>query len=251
MSHQNSVLLFYSSHCNHCQQLLQNIKQSQIQDSLQQICIDKLPRHRIPANVKNVPTLVIAGEMQPLVGQNVFKWVQQKIVQKQKQNQSNSISNNSSNGPSGPSAWHVNEMGSSFSDSYSFINGDKDSSIPKNFEFITKNNFDVKNPFPQSNSQQQQQQQSQFSRQQQQSQFSRQQQQPQFSQQQQPQFSQQQQQSPFLNQQFSQQNTNPNFDVSQMSPPMQNSDDLSKRMEQLQMARDNDVPQQAPRIGSY
>ena len=326
MSHQNSVLLFYSSHCNHCQQLLQNIKQSQIQDSLQQICIDKLPRHRIPANVKNVPTLVIAGEMHPLVGQNVFKWVQQKIVQKQKQNQSNSMSNNSSNAPSGPSAWHVNEMGSSFSDSYSFINGDKDSSIPKNFEFITKNNFDVKNPFPQSNSQQHQQQQqpqrqqqfsqqqfsqqqqqfsqqqqpqfsqqqqqpqfsqqqqpqisqqqqlqfsqqqqaqfsqqqqAQFSQQQQQPQFSQQQQQqqpqfsqqqPQFSQQQQPQFSQQQQQSPFSNQQFSQQNTNPNFDVSQMSPPMQNSDDLSKRMEQLQMDRDNDVPQQVPRIGSY
>ena len=249
MSQQNSILLFYSAHCNHCSQLLQIIKQSQLQNSIQQICIDSLPRHRIPANVKNVPTLVIAGTMQPLVGQNVFKWVQQKALEKKKQQQATSISNNTSE--SGPSAWQGNEMGSSFSDPYSFINASTESSIPKNFEFIKENNFNVKDPFPNVSSQQQQQQQPQqqpqFS-QQQQPQFS--QQQPQFSQQQQPQFSQQKQQSPFLNQQFSQQNTNPNFDVSQMSPPMQNTDDLSQRMEQLQMARESDVPQQAPRIGS-
>jgi hypothetical protein len=272
MSQQNSILLFYSAHCNHCSQLLQTIKQSQLQNSIQQICIDKLPRHRIPGNVKNVPTLVIAGTMQPLVGQNVFKWVQQKALEKKKQIQASSVSNNTSE--SGPSAWHVNEMGSSFSDPYSFINASKESSIPKNFEFITENKFNVKDPFPNALSQQPQQSQSQaqfsqpqqqpqFSQPQQQPQFSQQQQpqfsqqqQPQFSQQQQPQFSQQQQQPQFSQQQFSQQpqfsqqNINENFDISQMSPPNQNTDDLSQRMENLQMARETDVPQQAPRIGS-
>jgi hypothetical protein len=287
MSQQNSILLFYSAHCNHCSQLLQTIKQSQLQNSIQQICIDKLPRHRIPGNVKNVPTLVIAGTMQPLVGQNVFKWVQQKALEKKKQIQASSVSNNTSE--SGPSAWHGSEMGPSFSDPYSFINASKESSIPKNFEFITENNFNVKDPFPnalsqqpqQSQSQQRQQQQAQFSQPQQQAQFSQPQQQPQFSQpQQQPQFSQQQQpqfsqqqpqfsqqQQPQFSQQqqysqqqqqypqqqqpqFSQQNINENFDISQMSPPNQNTDDLSQRMENLQMARETDVPQQAPRIGS-
>ena len=149
-----SVLLFYSSRCPHSKQFLEETQKSGIQD-FHKVCLDNTPRERIPAVVKSVPALVFAGTNQCLQGEQAFQWLNQQMHAKhqhaqQKQQQQVSSTSNSMNDGNEPSAWQMTEMGSSFSDTYSFIdnsftesgqiqtnNGGSGSTIPKNFAFLS------------------------------------------------------------------------------------------------------------------
>ena len=122
--------------------------------SFNKICLDTTPRERIPSVVTSVPALVFAGKNQCVQGENAFKWLSQEIHAKQQAAQRSkqlnpSASHNATAGE--PLAWHSTEMGSSLSDSYSFIdnsftesgagnqapsNNGGGSTIPKNFEFL-------------------------------------------------------------------------------------------------------------------
>ena len=150
-------ILFYSNHCHHCKQLLQLVQSSQLSSQLKQICIDNIPRHRIPASVKSVPTVVVSGSLTTLVGQEAFKWIQEQ-VQKEKAASANNASPQGGPGGGsggGPDGYMNLEMGNAFSDSYSFIGND--SVIPKNFSFLSDKDAagaNVKsNPFEQSSMQ--------------------------------------------------------------------------------------------------
>ena len=132
------------------------------------MCIDNTPRERIPITVKSVPALVFAGSNQCLQNEKAFQWLKQQVQEQQqrsqKQQQSNVGGNDSSAGGGGggggggePSAWQSTEMGSSFSDTYSFLDnsftesgaghplkentGGSGSTIPKNFAFLEGTSF--------------------------------------------------------------------------------------------------------------
>ena len=178
MSQQSqSHVLFYSNRCQHSQQFVQQLKQAGMADRVTQVCIDHTPRHRIPGTVKSVPTLVIAGSLTPLVGDQAFLWLQEEARQEQERRKQQAQQYASmgggtggqgqpgpGGGSGGPEAWHGAEMGGgSYSDAYSFIGADTSaqgsgSSIPKSFAFLGGGGggsspqapaVDVKQPFPQ------------------------------------------------------------------------------------------------------
>ena len=156
-----------------------------VSSSVHRISIDTTPRERIPSTVKSVPTLILAGQMQPLVGDQAFGWLhsqkqqqqaqmQQRMQQMHQQQSSAQMggppSGSANGGATGsatgsgsePSAWQCTEMGASFSDTYSFLdnsytemgpgaqsasNGNGGgSTIPKNFAYITPPEYNVKQP---------------------------------------------------------------------------------------------------------
>ena len=158
-----TILLFYSNKCPHSRQFLEKCEQYGIQ-SMHRICVDNTPRGRIPTVVKSVPALVFSGSNQSMQGDQAFQWLEQQIHQKQQktqQRQQSQLSQSNSTGTVGnaqingePLAWQSTEMGSSFSDTYSFIdnsftetgqaptgdNGGSGSTIPKNFSFLSEPN---------------------------------------------------------------------------------------------------------------
>jgi len=129
---------------------LQELQPLGIASSVHQISIDTTPRGRIPSTVTSVPTLIMVGQNDPLVGDHAFGWLnaqkqqqqahqqhayqqqahpQQASAQTQPARAPNSLqqgggpSANVGGGGGGgePSAWQCVEMGPTFSDTYSFL----------------------------------------------------------------------------------------------------------------------------------
>ena len=125
-------VLFYSNFCKYCSEFLKNINEMNI--NFTTICVDN-NKSRLPPFVKSVPTIIVQGQSQPLVGDNVFEWLK---AQK------------NTNGPNAEeiSPYHANEMGTMFSDSFSFLDSDdtkEGQPISHNFEFLGSN-FSISTP---------------------------------------------------------------------------------------------------------
>jgi hypothetical protein len=129
----SQVVLFYSNHCQHSKTFLLQLQEANV--DLNKVCVDSTPRDRIPSIVRSVPALIIAGHAEPVVGDQAFSW-----LKSQKQSAQPQRADGGQPGqqppPDGPAAWHMEEMGSSFSDQYSFLDSHTGSSIPKNFSFL-------------------------------------------------------------------------------------------------------------------
>lgn len=146
-------LLFYSNRCTHSRQFLQQLQTLPCASSVHQVCIDTTPRERIPSTVRSVPTLIVAGSLNPLVGDAAFQWLhterqraqQQQSQQQQQQQQAMGGGGGGSVAGGEPSAWQSTEMGASFSDTYSFLDSGG-ASIPKNFAFVEGGAANVKQP---------------------------------------------------------------------------------------------------------
>ena len=168
----HSHLLFYSNRCTHSRQFLQQLQSlPNLATSVHQVCIDTTPRERIPSTVRSVPTLIVAGNLNPLVGDAAFQWLhterqraQQQAAQQSQQQQAMGGGGGGGGGAVAavggePSAWQSTEMGASFSDTYSFLNGGDVNNIPKNFAFVQGEAANVKQPAALMQQQQQSQQQ--------------------------------------------------------------------------------------------
>ena len=153
-----SILLFYSNRCPHSRQFIEDSQKYGV-SAFHKICIDNTPRERIPNTVKSVPALVFAGSNQCLQSEQAFQWLRQQVQENQKRKQQQQQEGLAGNGQpqqadngGEPSAWQSTEMGSTFSDTYSFLdnsfteagagqqpkenNGGSGSTIPKNFAFL-------------------------------------------------------------------------------------------------------------------
>ena len=67
-------VLFYSNNCDHSKTFLLNLMKSNVNDLVRKICVDN--NSKIPSVVKSVPTLVARGINRPLVGEQVFAWLE-------------------------------------------------------------------------------------------------------------------------------------------------------------------------------
>lgn len=121
----NKDILFYSNYCDHCKEFTNNLsKFPNIKQQLYLFCIDN-NREKIPFSIKSVPSM-ITKDKKVLSGKDVFIWFE----------------NEKKNDTTDPLAWHNNEMGSTFSDGYSFLEedtaakGSGGSSIAHSFSFI-------------------------------------------------------------------------------------------------------------------
>lgn len=124
-------ILFYSNYCNYCKQFNDNLNKYQdIKNKLHLFCIDN-NREKVPTIIKSVPS-ILTKEKKILTGKDVFNWFEQ-----QQQHQQKEIDD--------PLAWHNNEMGSAFSDHYSFLEADTaaeglgGNSIAHSFSFLNSN----------------------------------------------------------------------------------------------------------------
>jgi hypothetical protein len=128
MSEKNYTL-FYSNYCNFCKQFLQKLNQLELKKEFSFYCVDN---NRAPPYVRSTPTLLLRNEHKNLKGKDAFDWIEAYIKNKEKN--------------SNPLAWHPEEMGSSMSDNYSFLNKDEsskgngESSISHSFSFLNENN---------------------------------------------------------------------------------------------------------------
>lgn len=69
-----SVILFYSQTCQYCQQIIDIIQQKQLRD-IKMINVDVVD---VPDSINQVPTLIVKGFIKPLIGKQVFDWINSK-----------------------------------------------------------------------------------------------------------------------------------------------------------------------------
>jgi len=126
-------ILFYSNRCSHCKEFLRKLENTSFKDSFNYFCVDN-NYQGLPDNINSVPTILFKENNNILIGNAIFEWLdktQSAQIQSQTQNKNEEVL-----------AWHSAEMGSSFSDNYSFLGNDTSSkgnggnSIAHSFSFL-------------------------------------------------------------------------------------------------------------------
>mgnify|MGYP001436227439 FL=1 len=156
-------LLFYSNYCQHCKQIVKEIKRSPVSSQIRYVCIDTASvREKLPKYITSVPSLVVGETNQIFVGNQITGWLKMQPILNSNSN-SNPNSNferrepvmnqvqdtrsNTTKEPAGPNGWHNNEM-NAFSDGYSFLGidtsaqGDGGMSMVHNFETLGGGEYD-------------------------------------------------------------------------------------------------------------
>jgi len=112
-------VLYYSIQCTHSQELIKELKEHKLIDSIKPVCIDNI-NVRIPPFLKEVPTLVVTDSKNPLVGEDAFKWIKWKVDIKVKEEEKN-----------------IGTYGfGGFSESFSSLDGAEDSNDTNNFSSL-------------------------------------------------------------------------------------------------------------------
>ena len=89
----NKHILFYSEKCNHCSVLLTTITNTSTQDNYKFISVDN-SSIKIPEIITKVPTLIVRGMNKPLVGKEVFSWINSQQFMNLSTNNINKNTNN-------------------------------------------------------------------------------------------------------------------------------------------------------------
>jgi hypothetical protein len=149
---------FYSNKCEWSEAFLKELSKTQYKGEFQFVCIDTTPRSQIPDWIKQVPTLVIRGDEEPIkVNSEVMNWLYTRKLKDTSRSPasvintmgSGPVSSSGNRGGSGqqpmqsqvdePEAWNMSEMGGKLSDSYgNLVDGSGasvESSSSKNFDF--------------------------------------------------------------------------------------------------------------------
>jgi hypothetical protein len=138
-------ICFYSNQCKVCKAFFTELADTPFKGDFKYICVDTTPRNRLPGYLKKVPTLIVAGENEPLVGNEVINWLWIRKMQDPRINKKESSNAQEGAGGAGGDMglgfWNPLEMGSS-GDSYSFLDqdtsveGDGGYTMAQNFEFV-------------------------------------------------------------------------------------------------------------------
>lgn len=147
MDSDNTFVVFYSNYCNHSKIFLTNLKR--IDDSLyrsfMKVCVDNNPS--VPKAIQSVPTIIVPSHPHPLTDSSVTMWLDT-LASQYVSNTQPSISKPSQNNPttidsSGPTEtdssgimpYVSGEMGTQFSDGFSFLDSSPQSSQPIEHQF--------------------------------------------------------------------------------------------------------------------
>ena len=142
---QPNNVCFYSNKCEWSEAFLKELAKTPYKAEFQFVCIDTTPRAELPTWLKQVPTLLIRDDQEPVkTNSDVLNWLYER---KMKDN------NKSSGGlpprgpmPAGPAgasssdepeAWNISEMGVKLSETYSNLaeGNNFDNSSTKNWDF--------------------------------------------------------------------------------------------------------------------
>ncbi len=157
MDTNDSFVVFYSNFCDHSKEFLVKLKNMRngLFEKFTKICVDN--NQSIPAAIKSVPTILVPSHQYPLTDNSVFLWLEslsgQYAPESNQQPNGNNMGPGAGNhnqnpnpnqgaGPSGDDSaiapYVAGEMGSCFSDSFSFLDGDPHGGKPlaHTFTFI-------------------------------------------------------------------------------------------------------------------
>jgi hypothetical protein len=155
MASDNTFVVFYSNYCSHCKNFLINLKKvdEALYNTFTKICVDNNPG--VPSAIKSVPTIIVPSHPHPLTDSSVSMWLDTLAAQYITNNQSNTMNSttnhqannvnqpNSANQPnsiaesdsSGILPYVSGEMGTQFSDGFSFLDSDPQSAQPITHQF--------------------------------------------------------------------------------------------------------------------
>lgn len=138
-------VLFYSERCQHSNEFINLLSQTQYKDVFVRINVDY--NRNLPKSIKTVPTIIVPTHREPLSGNGAFMWINSAMNQSQTQqnmgNQpipqrsNNAPQNNTNKDDCDPSPFFACEMSNNFSDGFSFI--DNNNPISHQFSFLTEN----------------------------------------------------------------------------------------------------------------
>jgi len=131
-------ICFYSNKCDWSEAFLKELSRTPYKSEFQFICVDTTPRTQLPDWLKQVPTLVIRNDQEPIkTNSDVLNWLYERKMKDTSREASSAPSQEMSQDE--PSAWNISEMGGKLSESYgTLVNGSGssvESSSSKNFDF--------------------------------------------------------------------------------------------------------------------
>lgn len=141
---QPNNVCFYSNKCSWSEAFLKELATSPYTSEFQFVCVDTTPRQQLPNWLKQVPTLLIKDDQEPIkTNSDVLNWLYERKLRDTTRNPRNGSSPSHAQMPRGPAdepeAWNVAEMGGKLSESYgNLVEGSGasvDNSSTKNFDF--------------------------------------------------------------------------------------------------------------------
>jgi len=142
---QPNNVCFYSNKCEWSEAFLKELAKTPYKSEFQFVCIDTTPRAQLPTWLKQVPTLLIRDDQEPVkTNSDVLNWLYERKMKDGSQAQAQLPPRGPM--PAGPGAqsdepeaWNIAEMGGKLSESYgNLVEGSGasvDNSSTKNFDF--------------------------------------------------------------------------------------------------------------------
>lgn len=126
-------ILYYSNFCINCKEFLNILCKTPSYSKFTKINVSE--NVSFPSFVKSVPTIIVPKIKRPLVGEEVFRWLEDQSIQRNNKVEQDII------------AFHPDEMGQNFGDSYSYLDS-KDSEQPMEhtFSFIKRGDQKIETP---------------------------------------------------------------------------------------------------------
>ena len=147
---QPNNICFYSNKCDWSEAFLKELSKTNYKSEFQFVCVDTALRSDLPTWLKQVPTLLIRDDKEPIkTNSEVLNWLYERKLKDTTRNPSSSGQGQGQGQmprgpmPAGladePEAWNMAEMGGKLSESYGILvegsGASVDNSSTKNFDF--------------------------------------------------------------------------------------------------------------------
>ena len=131
-------ICFYSNKCDWSEAFLKELSSTPYKNEFQFICVDTTPRSQLPTWLKQVPTLLIKADKEPVkTNSEVLNWLYERKMADTSRSPTQSTSKPQMSDE--PEAWNIAEMGGKLSESYGHLvdgtGASVDNSGLKNFDF--------------------------------------------------------------------------------------------------------------------
>lgn len=142
---QPNNVCFYSNKCEWSEAFLKELAKTPYKGEFQFVCIDTTARAQLPSWLKQVPTLLIRDDQEPIkTNSDVLNWLYERKMKDSQKEMPRGPMPAGSGGSAGassdePEAWNIAEMGGKLSESYGVLvegsGASVDNSSTKNFDF--------------------------------------------------------------------------------------------------------------------
>ena len=131
---EDQYILYYSNYCINCKEFMNILCKTPIYNKFTKVNVSEGVLN-IPPFVKSVPTIIVPNSSQPLVGEDVFKWLEEKSEQRMNSVEQSIL------------PYHPDEMDGVLGDNYSYLDiKDTEQPMEHNFVYIKKGDQKIETP---------------------------------------------------------------------------------------------------------